>query len=94
MESIIPGFEIIQTTAKGIRVPKTGIQNPSSTDQESRIQYLGSGIHGVESRRWIWFPRKRVRLRLLELYGLISIFFSVILQLIYLLYVHNDIINN
>ena len=94
MESIIPGFEIIQTTAKGIRVPKTGIQNPSSTDQESRIQFLGSGIHGVESRRWIWFPRKRVRLRLLELYGLISTFFSVILQLIYLLYVHNDIINS
>ena len=51
MESITLGFEIIQTTAKGIRIPKTGILNPSSTDKESRIQYLGSGIHGVESRR-------------------------------------------
>ena len=27
-----------------------GIQNPSSTDKESKIQYLESGIHGMESR--------------------------------------------
>ena len=28
-----------------------GIQNPSSTDRESRIQYLESRIHSVESRK-------------------------------------------
>ena len=27
-----------------------GIRNPSSTDKESEICYLESGIHGVESR--------------------------------------------
>ena len=27
-----------------------GIRNPSSTDKESEIWYLESGIHGVESR--------------------------------------------
>ena len=32
-------------------IPQTiGIRNPSSSDKESRIQYLESGIHGVESR--------------------------------------------
>ena len=32
-------------------MPQTiGIQNPSSTDKEYRIQYLESGILGVESR--------------------------------------------
>ena len=36
------GF-LIRDTAQGIR-------NPSSTDKESRIQYLKSGIHGVETR--------------------------------------------
>ena len=30
--------------------PMIGIWNPSSTDKESKIQYLESGIHGVESR--------------------------------------------
>ena len=29
---------------------RIGIQNPSSSDKESGIQYLESGIHGVESR--------------------------------------------
>ena len=34
-----------------IRILQTiGIPNPSSTDKESRIQYLESGIHGVEFR--------------------------------------------
>ena len=43
MESGILGF--------GIRIPLTiGIRNPSSTDKEKGIQYLESGIHGVESR--------------------------------------------
>ncbi|CAH3018662.1 unnamed protein product, partial [Porites evermanni] len=32
---------------QGIQI---GIRNPSSTDEESEIQYLESGIHGVESR--------------------------------------------
>ena len=32
-------------------IPQTiGIRNPSSSDKESRIQYLESGIHGLESR--------------------------------------------
>ena len=32
-------------------IPQTiGIRNPSSSDNESRIQYLESGIHGLESR--------------------------------------------
>ena len=48
MEYIILGFEIVQNTAQGIRIPHNW--NLSSTDKESRIQYLGSGIHGVESR--------------------------------------------
>ena len=26
-----------------------GVQNPSSIDKESEVQYLESGIHGVES---------------------------------------------
>ena len=29
---------------------RIGIQNPISTDKESWIQYLESGIHGMESR--------------------------------------------
>ena len=31
-------------------IPTIGIRNPSSTDKESEIWYLESGIHGVESR--------------------------------------------
>ena len=42
VESRFLGF-LIRDTAQGIR-------NPSSTDKESRIQYLKSGIHGVETR--------------------------------------------
>ena len=39
----------IQLMISGI--PQTiGIRNPSSSDKESRIQYLESGIHGLESR--------------------------------------------
>ena len=46
VESGIPGFGI-RDIAQGIQI---GIRNPSSTDEESEIQYLESGIHGVESR--------------------------------------------
>ena len=41
-------FYGIRNTAWGI--PTLGIRNPSSTSQESGIQYLESGIHGMESR--------------------------------------------
>ena len=41
----------IRNTAQRIRMPLTnGIQNPSSTDSDSRIHYLGYGILGLESR--------------------------------------------
>ena len=46
MESAIPGFGI-RDIAQGIPI---GIRNPSSTDEEPGVQYLESGIHGVESR--------------------------------------------
>ena len=42
MESGILGF--------GIRNVAQGIRNPSSTDKEFGIQWLESGIHGVEFR--------------------------------------------
>ena len=39
----------IQLKEFGIKV-RIGIQNPSSTDEESGFQYLESWIHGTESR--------------------------------------------
>ena len=51
VEYRILGFGI-RNTAEGIQnsIDDIRIQNPSSTDKESGIQYLESGIHGVESR--------------------------------------------
>ena len=50
VESGILGFGI-QNTAQGIlNLLTIGIQNPRTTDKESRIQYLESGIQGMESR--------------------------------------------
>ena len=41
----------IRNTAQGFRISLTiGIWNPSSAEKESGIQYLESGIPGVESR--------------------------------------------
>ena len=51
-----PGNLESQTLESGIQLKEfgiplmSGIQHPSSTDKESTIQYLESGIHGVESR--------------------------------------------
>ena len=39
----------IQLKESGILL-MIGIRNPSTTDKESAIQYLESGMHGVESR--------------------------------------------
>ena len=48
-KSGILGFGIL--APQRIRILQTiGIPNLSSTDKESRIHYLESGIHGVESR--------------------------------------------
>ena len=53
VESGILGFGK-RNTAQGIRNPLmiaiAGIHSTTSTDKESGIQYLESGIHGVESR--------------------------------------------
>ena len=52
VESGILGFGK-RNTAQGIRNPlliAIGIHFPTSIDKESGIQYLESGIHGVESR--------------------------------------------
>ena len=50
VKSVILGFGIRKTT-RGIRNPLTiGIQIPSSTDKESAIHYLESGIHFMKSR--------------------------------------------
>ena len=48
VESRILGFGI-RNTAHGIP-PTIGIRNPNSTYKGSEINYLESGIHGVESR--------------------------------------------
>ena len=46
----ILGFGM-RTSALGTQISLAiGIQNPSSTDKESGIQYLESGIHCMESR--------------------------------------------
>ena len=50
VETRILGFGI-RNTAQGIRIkPSIGFRNQRSTDKISRIQYLQSGIHSVESR--------------------------------------------
>ena len=44
----------IRSTAQGIQFASSiiGFWNQRSTDKKSRIQYLESGIHSVESRAW------------------------------------------
>ena len=50
VETRILGFGI-RNTAQGIRIPLSiGLRNQRSTDKNSRVQYLESEVHGVESR--------------------------------------------
>ena len=50
VETRLLGFGI-WNAAQGIQIPLSiGSRNQRSTDNKSRIQYLESGIHGVESR--------------------------------------------
>ena len=45
------GYESPEYSSRNLHLlPAVGIWNVSSTDKESGIQYLESGIHGVESR--------------------------------------------
>ena len=45
------GYESPEYSSRNLQpLPAVGIWNVSSTDKESGIQYLESGIHGVESR--------------------------------------------
>ena len=50
VESGILGFGIWNVAKESGISLKIGIWNPSSTDKENGIQYLETGIHGVESR--------------------------------------------
>ena len=54
--AVFTGYPESQALESGIELEESrisltiGIQNPSSTDNESTIQYLESGIHSNESR--------------------------------------------
>ena len=50
LKSGILGFGIRNTTQEFGIPQRNGIWNPSFIDEESEIQYLESGTHGVESR--------------------------------------------